>query len=247
MIVLTPSTHIDADFIVAAESDAETSRFIIPWARERHLDAMKDTDCAHLIIRHSETAERLGFFMLFGVTSRNRTIELRRIVIVNKGAGIGRAALRGVKALAFGRLEAHRLWLDVKSKNQRARHLYESEGFLEEGVGFLEEGVMRECLLEDDGFESLVLMSIEKGARRVASSLMRLGVTNSRLPSCFRFSECRLAVFTTGRPVHFRPTLQFVPHLRHYEDDDHALTNRLDPGNAVLDRRRGRRRSICFR
>lgn len=91
--------------------------------------------------------------MLFGVTSRNRTIELRRIVIVDKGAGIGRAALRGVKALAFGRLEAHRLWLDVKSNNQRARHLYESEGFLEEGV-------MRECLLEDDGFESLVLMSI---------------------------------------------------------------------------------------
>jgi diamine N-acetyltransferase len=155
MIVLTPSTHVDADFIVAAESDIETSMFIIPWARERHLDAMKDSDCAHLIIRQSEAGDRLGFVMLFGVASRDRAIEFRRIVSITKGAGIGRATLRAVKALAFDRLDAHRLWLDVKSKNQRARHLYQSEVFVEEGM-------MRECLLERDGFESLVLMSILK-------------------------------------------------------------------------------------
>jgi RimJ/RimL family protein N-acetyltransferase len=153
MIVLTPSTQVDADFIMAAEADVQTSGFIVPWARERHLDAMKDPDCEHLIIRQSEAGDRLGFVMLFGVSSRDRAIEFRRIVSVKKGAGIGRATLRAVKALAFGRLNAHRLWLDVKSKNQRARHLYQSEGFVEEGV-------MRECLLECDGFESLVLMSI---------------------------------------------------------------------------------------
>jgi len=54
--------------------------------------------------------------------------------------------------MLFG-FNAHRLWLDVKSKNARARHLYQSEGFVEEGV-------MRECLLEDGHFESLVLMSM---------------------------------------------------------------------------------------
>jgi RimJ/RimL family protein N-acetyltransferase len=152
-VVLAPSTPVDADFILAAESDLETSKFIIPWTRKRHLEAMQDPDCAHLIIKQSESGDGLGFVMLFGVASGDRAIELRRIVSVAKGSGIGRAALRAVKTLAFGRFNAHRLWLDVKSKNQRARHLYRSEGFFEEGV-------MRECLLEKDGFESLVLMSL---------------------------------------------------------------------------------------
>jgi RimJ/RimL family protein N-acetyltransferase len=46
-----------------------------------------------------------------------------------------------------------RLWLDVKESNERARHVYESEGFLVEGI-------LRECLKGEYGFESLVVMSI---------------------------------------------------------------------------------------
>ncbi len=91
--------------------------------------------------------------MLFGLASRDKAIEFRRIVSVSQGRGVGRASLRAVKAYAFNKLNAHRLWLDVKSKNSRARHLYKSEGFVEEGV-------MRECLFEDGQFESLVLMSM---------------------------------------------------------------------------------------
>jgi RimJ/RimL family protein N-acetyltransferase len=171
MIVLTPSTPDDVDFIVIAESHVDTSKFIIPWARERHLDAMNDPDCAHLIIRQSESGDRLGFVMLFGVASRDRAIEFRRIVSVTKGAGIGRAALRAVKTLAFGPLNAHRLWLDVKCKNRPARHLYQSEGFVEEGV-------MRECLLEGDEFESLVLMSIlRKEHESFQSTQLRFNAT----------------------------------------------------------------------
>lgn len=126
MILLTPSTPTDADFFVGAETDAETSRFIIPWTRQRHLDAMNDPDCLHLTVKDLQTAALLGFVMLLGVASRDRAIELRRIVCHTKdgGIGIGRASLRAVKDLTFGRLNAHRLWLDVKEKNQRARHLY---------------------------------------------------------------------------------------------------------------------------
>lgn len=43
--------------------------------------------------------------------------------------------------------------LDVKSRNARALGLYRSEGFTEEGR-------LRECLVEADGFESLVIMSV---------------------------------------------------------------------------------------
>jgi RimJ/RimL family protein N-acetyltransferase len=155
MIALTPSTAADADFIVAAESDPNASPFINRWTQERHIQAMGDPDCAHFIVTARDTGERLGFAMLFGVASRDRSIELRRIVITRRDGGFGRATLGAVKDLAFGRLDAHRLWLDAKSRNARARHLYQSEGFVEEGV-------LRECVLEDSGYESMVLMSMLK-------------------------------------------------------------------------------------
>lgn len=52
-----------------------------------------------------------------------------------------------------GLVNANRLWLDVVESNERARSLYAS-------VGFTEEGVLRESLRRDEGFASLVLMSI---------------------------------------------------------------------------------------
>lgn len=153
MIELVPTSPSDLPRVVAAEADQDASPFIIPWAEARHVEALSDPDCAHLAIREIETGEWLGFVLLFGLASPHHAIELRRIVCVRKGAGTGRAALRAVVRLAFGALNAHRLWLDVKTTNSRARHLYLSEGFREEGV-------MRECLLGAGGFESLVLMSL---------------------------------------------------------------------------------------
>ena len=61
-----------------------------------------------------------------------------------------------VKRLAFEEFKAHRLWLDVKEHNVRARHLYESEGFVTEGV-------LRGCIKAEAGFESLVVMSMLRG------------------------------------------------------------------------------------
>lgn len=153
LISLTPTSHNDISLVVASEADDDTSPFIIPWTAERHLAAISDPDCSHLSVHHTTTGEWLGFVLLFGLGSPHRAIELRRIVCAKKGRGIGRATVRAVVHLVFGLLHAHRLWLDVKSTNSRARHLYLSEGFSEEGI-------MRECLLGQNGFESLVLMSM---------------------------------------------------------------------------------------
>ena len=153
MITLDPTSLHDIPLVVASEADDDTSPFIIPWTAERHHAAISDPDCSHLSVRCTESGEWSGFVLLFGLSSPHRAIELRRIVCSRKGIGIGRAAVRAVIHLAFGSLKAHRLWLDVKSTNSRARSLYLSEGFSEEGV-------MRECLLGKDGFESLVMMSM---------------------------------------------------------------------------------------
>jgi RimJ/RimL family protein N-acetyltransferase len=75
------------------------------------------------------------------------------MVVQGKGNGVGRAALRAVKKIAFDDLGAHRLWLDVKTHNLPAKALYDSEGFVEEGL-------LRESVRTDAGYESLVVMSM---------------------------------------------------------------------------------------
>ena len=152
---LRPTTEADLDFVLKAESDPDTQPFIIPWTRGRHAVALRDTDIAHRI-GDDDTRNAVGFVILGGLTNENSSIEFRRIVVAEKGRGYGRAMVRAVRELAFNELGAHRLWLDVKAHNERARTLYRSEGFVEEGV-------LRECLRGAEGYESLVVMSLLRG------------------------------------------------------------------------------------
>jgi RimJ/RimL family protein N-acetyltransferase len=61
--------------------------------------------------------------------------------------------LEHVMSRAFVHHRAHRLWLDVFDTNTRARRVYEA-------YGFREEGVMREAVLRDGEYHTLVLMSL---------------------------------------------------------------------------------------
>ena len=61
--------------------------------------------------------------------------------------------------MAFRDLGAHRFWLDVKARNLRAQRLYLSEGFVEEGR-------LRESVRTDEGYDSLVVMSMLESEQR---------------------------------------------------------------------------------
>ncbi|MEP6622207.1 MAG: N-acetyltransferase [bacterium] len=152
IVRLRPTTDADLDFVVKAESDPGTRSFIVAWPRHRHVLALHDADIAHCIAE-DETQRPVGFVIVAGVTNSDSSIEFRRIVVVDTGRGYGRSIVRIVKELAFHELKAHRLWLDVKAHNDRARALYKSEGFTEEGM-------LRECIRGPAGFESLVVMSL---------------------------------------------------------------------------------------
>lgn len=152
-IRLVRTTAGELDFVLSAEQSSENSAFVTVWTREQHLDALTSENLSHLIIENSADGSRVGYIILAGLADINQSIEFRRIVVTEKGKGYGKEALRLVKKLAFEELKAHRLWLDVKEHNVRARRLYESEGFVAEGV-------LRECIKTNVGFESLVLMSI---------------------------------------------------------------------------------------
>jgi diamine N-acetyltransferase len=143
----------DLDFVLGAERSAENRPFVTIWAREQHLAAITSEDLSHLIIEKTSDGSRVGYIILAGLADANHSIEFRRIVVTEKGKGIGKEALHLVIRLAFEELKAHRLWLDVKEHNLRAQHVYES-------AGFVREGVLRECIKAEGGFESLVVMSM---------------------------------------------------------------------------------------
>jgi diamine N-acetyltransferase len=161
-VTLRDTLIADLDYILGAEHDEENRRFVIPWTREEHSSSLNNPDCAHLII---EADTRVGYVILMGLSDPHQSIELRRIVVAQKGRGFGPAAILKVQELAFEVYRAHRLWLDVKVDNGRARSVYEK-------AGFIVEGILRECLFLGDNYESLVVMSLlrhEYEAQRTAN------------------------------------------------------------------------------
>lgn len=150
---MRPTAENDLPFVVRIELQEAGSGFVTAEGLGRHMQYLADPDVGHLIIESGP--EVVGYLILAGLTDPNENIELRRIVISEKGRGYGRAAVRMAKMAAFSELKAHRLWLDVKTYNERARHLYETEGFVAEGT-------LRECVKGENGRESVVIMSILK-------------------------------------------------------------------------------------
>ena len=141
----------DLDFVMAAQAKPEISSWITCWSHDEHLASFGNPDIRH--ITYSTANEPVAFVILAGLQNINRSIEFARIAVAEPGKGIGRTILEEVIDLAFGELNAHRLWLDVSPHNERALRAYRKAGF----VG---EGVLRECQLFANEWESLIIMSI---------------------------------------------------------------------------------------
>jgi RimJ/RimL family protein N-acetyltransferase len=126
--------------------------FITVWERSLHLQNLTDPDKRYLLALDPDGG-RMGYAILAGLASPDRSVELARIALTEPGQGRGREFLRLIKELSFGELKAHRLWLDVFPENQRAQRAYLK-------AGFKEEGLLREAYLHGGRFRSLIIMSI---------------------------------------------------------------------------------------
>jgi RimJ/RimL family protein N-acetyltransferase len=154
----------DLDFVISVEQDPLNRPFITPWDRPQHEGAIRFPDSRHFIVEAGEGYASVGFVILQGCRNPHRSIELKRMVLRpdTQGRGIGRDCIRWLARMAFRDLGAHRFWLDVKALNVRAQALYLSEGFVEEGR-------LRESVRTEDGYDSLIVMSMlaqEYAARR---------------------------------------------------------------------------------
>jgi len=152
-LALRPTRREDLDCVIALERDGENAPYIRQWSLEQHQAALDDPNISHQIVETVNGKHMMGYLILIGCVDPDRSLQLKRIVIAHKGYGLGRQAIRLVKAHAFGALRCHRLWLEVTENNNRAHGLYESEGFEEEGI-------LREALRRGDHYVSLTIMSM---------------------------------------------------------------------------------------
>jgi diamine N-acetyltransferase len=147
------ATRADIAWIVSQERRPDFAAFIHRWPLEQHEGNLVDADKLYLIAQ-DEIQERVAFVILAGLSSKDRNIELVRMAVTRPGAGIGKPLLVTVLELAFNKLGANRLWLDVFDDNVRARRVYEA-------VGFRQEATSSGAALKADGQRgSLLIMSI---------------------------------------------------------------------------------------
>ena len=148
----------DLPYIVNLERKFSALGFVGSDTELVHRDRLASPDCAYLVFEIEEAP--MGYAILCGLSSSNRSIELKRIVVSDPGRGLGREAVRFAIRMAFQEMSAHRLWLDVYEDNHRARHVYRT-------LGFVEEGIIRECIWNGSCFQSLVLMSMLEAEQQV--------------------------------------------------------------------------------
>ena len=150
-MTLRPARPEDLAFVMRLEAEYSRLGFVSADDLAAHQRRLADPDSRYWMIEEQDAPQ--GYAILCGLSSANRSVELKRIIMAAPGQGHGRRALAIVVARAFDELSAHRLWLDVFEDNARARHVYRS-------LGFVEEGVMRDCVRYGNRYRSLVVMSI---------------------------------------------------------------------------------------
>lgn len=100
---------------------------------EFHTRAMADPDHAYLV-GLAPDGRIEGFAILRDVENPQHNTCLKRLAVRVPGSGFGKPFLGDVIAWVFENTETHRLWLDHIITNDRARHVYEENGFVREGI-----------------------------------------------------------------------------------------------------------------
>jgi len=126
MIELRESIPADIPAIIEMEKDADTSGFILPYSPERHRSELAKPAVVYLSILN---AGELAGFLILVLEADGRSVEFRRIVVAQKGIGLGQVAIQAMEDYCRERLARSRIWLDVFAFNQRGKHIYQKLGY----------------------------------------------------------------------------------------------------------------------
>ncbi len=150
--VLERARPDDVAGIVAIETHPAMANYIGAWPAQRHLRQLDDPDYRYYVVR-DERGEVDGFAIVVAFTRRFDWYELGRIAVREPGAGRGSDLLHAVLDATFDREGAHRIQLDCYEDNVRAQRVYER-------AGFRREGLMRDAVIRNGVWTSLVLMGL---------------------------------------------------------------------------------------
>lgn len=145
------ATPADIPLIRQFEANPDNRGKVGGWSEVEHAEAMADPATRYWLFQVE--GRPVGFCILRDLSEPHRNVLLQRIIVDPPGGGLGRQALQAVMRWCFRDWGAHRLYLHVFVENDRARHLYRT-------LGFREDGLHRETLFMDDAWRSQYLMSI---------------------------------------------------------------------------------------
>lgn len=162
---LRRATAADLDYIIDLEYAEDNLPYIVPFDRDFHENVMTAGEASmDVIVEEVSTGKPVGYFLVAGLATEAREMEWTHVIIAKKGLGYGHEAMKLIKKWCFSVKKFHRAWLDCKDYNERALHLYESEGMVREGL-------IRETIITNGRYENLVILGIldrEYEARRQA-------------------------------------------------------------------------------
>jgi len=117
----------DYDFINMAEQDADCTPWVNNWSLHTRIEKFGDNNFYQTIIETCE-GQSVGFIDFRDMLHETQ-VELKRIVITERGKGYGKEAMHLSQKFAFEVLNRDRLYLGTKVNNARAIHLYHTTGF----------------------------------------------------------------------------------------------------------------------
>jgi diamine N-acetyltransferase len=149
----------DLPFIMATERGPDFERFVGRWSEDEHRAALASPGYAYLLGKPDD-GNLAGFSILRDIDDAHGNVCLMRIAVTHPGHGFGSRLLRSTVDWVFRNTSTYRLWLDVLEDNARAKHVYQSAGFVPEGV------LRRAYKLPDGDRINLITMSLLKAEWR---------------------------------------------------------------------------------
>jgi len=125
-VSLKESIVEELDIFFQMGNEDDNSPFIIPYSIEKYRQIFSQPEVIFLTIYYQDMI--FGFLILL-LDKDNKSIELRRIVVTDKGRGIGQQAISKLHIFCKAMLGITRVWLDVFEFNARARFVYEKFGY----------------------------------------------------------------------------------------------------------------------
>ena len=128
MIELRPARSDELTAFRDMEQHPEAERFVAAEELAVHRERFQRPETRYLSIL---TEGRLVGFILLLLDADGESVDFKRIVLAERGGGLGQVAIATMEEFCGSALGRTRIWLNVFEDNARGRHIYEKLGYRE--------------------------------------------------------------------------------------------------------------------